>query len=998
MSLNEMELSEKPALMVLQDLGYEYKPGSELSPNSTDPERESFSDVVLRGRLRAKLRDFNPSLPEEAIEDAVPQLLGFNSPRLLKNNQKFHENLTQGIQVEYEENGERRDAFVDVLDFDNPENNDFLVSNQVVIKFGDGPERKPDILVFVNGLPIGILEMKNPTDPNASMPKAYKQVTDRYVNDIPDLFHYNELIGVMDMSNAQLGCLSADWGWFSPWRYIDEEEDATDEYPPSEVLLRGAFDPDRVLDLIRYFVLYSDENGQLKKKLAAYHQYYAVNKAVESSSEVVRNPDENRAGVVWHTQGSGKSLSMAFYANKVRQTEGMRNPTLVFLTDRNDLDEQLKDTFIAHGLPTEWADNDDRVELRDRLDREAGGIIFATIQKFQTTDEEAEYPVVNERENVIVIADEAHRTQYKKVAANVRRALPNASYLGFTATPIEKDDRSTQSTFGGCISQYKIDQSQKDGSTVPIYYESRLAKLQINDPRIDDSFEDLMEAKSEELRSEMTERWTNLRRIIENNDERTQQIAEDLVNHFNDRELEGKGMVVTISREAAVNYKNAIEKIPEAPEVEVVISGAEDFIENPEDNEKLKRRFKDDEDPLKLAVVCDKWLTGFDVPCLHTMYVDKPMKNHTLLQAIGRVNRVYKDKPGGLIVDYIGIGENLERSLDKYTSEVRDTAMLDLEKAVEVMHEKHQKVAGFFDQIDYGHWPELDELERQRLVHKAQNEVVVTENREEKFKKAMTELKKAHSLVTPHDAANEIRTDMVFFEGVLNSIKGMENRGEEEGVDEVDSAMKELVAEGVGIEDLVEITGFDTWEKEKPVLSEDFMNDVEEVEFENLQVKMLEQLIRNEISTRKKGNLAKYESFEDELEDTIEDYNNNFLSTQQIIDELQGYADEIQETDDRQEELGLSDEELAFYDAISSNTDTEIEDEKLEDIAHGLQQNLKNSIEVDWTNREKIRAEIKTEVKAVLRSNGLKLRQHDHLVEPIVAQAEAFYGGTAASS
>lgn len=996
MSMNEMELSEKPALRVFQDIGYEYKPGAELGPNSADPERDALSDVVLRDRLRKKLHEFNPNLPEEAIEDAISQLLGFNSPRLLKNNQNFHKNLTEGVQVEYEENGETKGAFVDVIDFENPENNDFLVSNQVTFKIGDNPERRPDILVFVNGLPVGILEMKNPTDPNASIGKAYKQVTDRYVNDIPDLFHYNELIGVMDMSNARLGCLSAGWEWFSPWRYIDKEEDATRDYAPSEVLIRGAFDPDRVLDLIRYFVLYSDEDGQLSKKLAAYHQYYAVNNAIENSKKTVPNPDENRIGVVWHTQGSGKSLSMVFYGNKVRQTEGMRNPTLVFLTDRNDLDEQLFQEFKIHGLPAEWADEDNRVELRDRLDREAGGIVFATVQKFQTTDEEAVYPEVNDRGNMIVVADEAHRTQYKELAANVRRALPNASYVGFTATPIEKDDRSTTNTFGGYISQYTIDQSQKDGSTVPIYYESRLAKLQINDPRIGDHFEELMASKSDDLKHEMTKRWTSLRRIIENNDERTRQIAEDLVEHFNNRELKGKGMVVAISREAAVNYKRAIEKIPGAPEVEVVISDPGDYIDEPEDAERLKRRFKDNEDPLTIAVVCDKWLTGFDVPCLHTMYIDKPMKNHSLLQAIGRVNRVYKDKPGGLIVDYIGIGENLKRALDKYTTEIQETAMLDLEEAVRVMHQKHQKVADFFDRLEYDDWPQLDQLERQRLIHKAQNEVLVTEEREEKFKEAMTELKKAFSLVTPHPESNEIRADVVFFEAVLDSIKSMENPGGGEELEELDSAMKELVAEGVGIEDLVEISGFDRWEEEKPVLSEEFMADVEEVEFENLQVKMLEQLIRNEISTRKQGNLAKYESFEEELEETVEKYNKDFLSTQQVIEELKGYAKEIQETDDRQDELNLSDEELAFYDAISSNTETEIDEETLKSIARELKQDLKDSIEVDWTNREKIRAEINTEVKAVLRSNGLKLSKHEHLVEPIVAQAEAFYGGAAA--
>jgi type I restriction enzyme R subunit len=378
------------------------------------------------------------------------------------------------------------------------------------------------------------------------------------------------------------------------------------------------------------------------------------------------------------------------------------------------------------------------------------------------------------------------------------------------------------------------------------------------------------------------------------------------------------------------------------------------------------------------------------------MYIDKPMKNHNLLQAIGRVNRVYKDKPGGLIVDYMGIAENLKQALDKYTTEIQETAMLDLEEAVEVMHQKHSKVAGFFDQIDYSDWPELDQLERQRLIHKAQNEVLVTEEREQKFKEAMKELKKAFSLVSPHPASNEIRQDMVFFEGVLDSIKSMENPGGDEDVEELDSAMKELVAEGIGIEDLVELSGFDTWEEEKPILGDKFMADVEEVEFENLQVKMLEQLIRNEISTRKKGNLAKYESFEEELEETIEEYNNNFLSTQEVIEELKGYADEIQETDDRQDKLDLNDEELAFYDAISTNTDTEIAEDTLKKIARELKQNLKDRTEVDWTNREKIRAEIKTEVKAVLRDNGLSLYKHEDLVDPIVAQAEAFYGGTAA--
>ncbi|WP_236544810.1 type I restriction endonuclease subunit R [Salinirussus salinus] len=994
--MNEMELAELPALQAFQNIGYDYKPGSELGPNSEDPERTSLSDVVLRGRLERKLREINPSLPDEAIEDAISQLLGSNSPDLLKNNKDFHEKLVNGIQVEYEVDGEPRGDFVDVFNFEEPEKNDFLVSNQVVIQIGEGPQRRPDVIVFVNGLPIAVLEMKDPTNPQASMGNAYKQVTDRYVNDIPDLFHYNELIGILDMNNAELGCLSAGWEWFSPWRYIDEEKDATDELPPSEVLIRGAFDKKRLLDLIQNFILYADEDGKLGKKLAAYHQFYAVNSAVESSREVVPNPDEDRIGLVWHTQGSGKSLSMVFYAKKIRGESSMKNPTLVFLTDRNDLDDQLYKEFKKHGLDAEWADSDNRVELRDRLDREAGGIIFATIQKFQTTDDEVQYPEVNDRENVIVVADEAHRTQYKSLATNVRDGLPNASHLGFTATPIEKEDRSTTNTFGGYISQYTIRESEKDESTVPIYYESRLAKLQINNPEIEDKFNELMESKSDDLKQEMKRKWTQLRRVIENSEERTEMIADDIVEHYNNREIEGKAMVVAISRQAAVNLSRKIRANPDAPETRVVISGQEDFIDDPISNDELKRRFKDDEDPFEIAVVCDKWLTGFDAPHLHTLYVDKPMKNHNLLQAIGRVNRVYKDKPGGLIVDYIGISKRLKEALDKYTSEVRNDAMLDIEEAVKVMKDKHKKVADFFAAVDYSDWPQLEELERKRLLYKAQNEVLVTEEREDKFRESMKELKKAHALVTPHSAASDIRADVAFFEAVLGAINSIEDSNNPDEMEDLDSAMKELVAEGVGIEDLIEVTGFDKWEKEKPVLSDEFLEDVEEVEFENLQVKMLRQLLENEITTRKKGNLAKYESFEKELKETIEKYNEGFGSTQQVIDELRDIADRIQETDDRQEELGLNDEELAFYDAISANTETEIDEDTLKEIAQELKQNLKDSVELDWTNREKIRAEIRSEVRSVLRQNGLKMYKHDNLVDPIVTQAEAFYGGAAA--
>lgn len=995
--MNEKSLSEKPSLQVFQDIGYEYKKGSELWD-----ERESISDVVLRDRLKTKLKELNPGLPEEAIQDAVSQLLGFNSPRLLKNNKVFHEKLTDGIQVEYQVDGETRGDFVDVVDFDNPERNDFLVSNQFEIQIGDNTKRIPDILVFLNGLPIGILENKDPTNPEASIQKAYKQVTDTYVEDIPDLFHYNEIIVALDMNDAEMGCLSSGWDWFSPWRYIEEENDSTDELPEFEVLIRGAFGKERLLKLLKYYVLYKDKGDEFQKKLAAYHQFYGVETAVNETEDAVTDPDNNRIGSIWHTQGSGKSLSMVFYANRVRKGDETGNPTLLYLNDRNDLDEQLKDEFTDHGFSVEWADEDDRVELRDRLDRDSGGIIFSTIQMFQVTEEEdenaEEYPLVNDRSDVIVVADEAHRTHYEGLARNLRRGLPNASYLGFTATPIEKQERSTTNAFGGYISQYTIDKSQRDGNTVPIYYQSRLSNLRVKDREIDELFEDLMESKSDDLKEKMKNKWTSLTKIIENNDERTQEIAKDIVEHFNDKEIEGKGMVVAISREAAVNYKRAIEEIPEAPEVEVVISNPGEYIDEPEDRSDLKKRFKDNDSSLKLAVVCDKWLTGFNVKSLHTMYIDKPMKNHNLLQAVGRVNRVYKDKPGGLICDYIGIADNLKAALDKYTTDLQDTAMMDLDKAVEVMKEKHGKVAAYFDNIDYSNWTDLDNLENTRLLNKAQNEVLISDEREKNFKKDMKALRKAHALVTPHNEATEIRSDVVFFNAVLDSIKSIENNANDSDADakDIDSAMKEIISEGVGIEDLVEVSGFDKWDEEKPVLSDDFLSDVEEVEFENLQIKMLQQLIRNEISTRKQGNLAKYESFEEELEKTINRYNEDILTTEQVIEELKNVAEEIQDIDRRKDDLGLTEEELAFYDAINSKSTNNLSEDKICSIAKDLRRNLKDKVKVDWTSREKIKAEITTEVKRILRYNNIKMSKNDDLVAPIIDQAEAFYGGAAA--
>jgi type I restriction enzyme R subunit len=983
MGFNELALSEKPAIEVLRSLGYNYVSSSDLSS-----ERPSTNEVVLRNRLRTQIGVINPDVPEEAQEEAARHLTSTQSPNLLEDNQRFHQQLVDGVQVEYEQNGEQVGRFVKPIDFENPENNDWLVTTQFTVQVGDNPRRKPDMVVFINGLPIGVLEFKSPTDPKATLENAYDQVNSRYRNDISPLLRYNEVIGLADLNEARVGCLDAGWQWYRPWRYIEEEGDERDDLPEQEVLLRGVFDKEHLLDLIENFIVFSEVDGKPVKMLAGYHQFYGVREAVKSAKRT-RGDELGRIGVYWHTQGSGKSLSMVYFVRKIRRSSDFGNPTFVVVTDRNELDEQITHTFSDAGYNVSWANT--IADLRSKLDRQAGGLIFTTIQKFQTQEGERQHPVVNEREDVIVMADEAHRSQTKELGENLRDALPNASFIGFTATPIHDGDNATRMTFGQYVSQYTIDRSEEDGSTVPIYYESRFAKLQLNKEAISESVRELLDSGDEELENELVEKWTNLRRIIENADDRLEKIADDIVGHYNDREIEGKAMVVSISRKAAVKYKRYIEQQPDAPEVGVVISEPEDYIDNPTNEGQLKRRFKDPDDPLKIIVVCDKWTTGFDCPPLHTLYIDRPMKNHNLLQAIGRVNRVYKDKPGGLVVDYIGIAEDLRQALDKYTSDIQEMAMVDVETAVEVMKQKHYKVSRYLSQVDYEGWQELSELELSRLIHRAESEVIATEEKQEEFMQAVAELKRAFALVTPHNAASEIRSDLLFFEAVRDSLRSLESDSTHRDK-EVDSAMKKLIAKGVTADDVVSVAGFEKWKSEEPIVSDEFLSDVERVEQPELQVKMLEKLLRNEISTRKQQNLAKYESFEEELEATLNQYNSQFLTTEEIIEELRNYAEELQQEDRRKERLGLSAEELAFYDAIATNSESQIDDEQLQEISKEVCEMLRENVNIDWTNRRAMRARLKTKVKGLLRKNGFSHSDYQPLVEPIVHQAEALYG------
>lgn len=982
MSLDELQLAENPAKEIFQDLGYEYLTAAELSP-----ERGSTSQVVLRERLEQQLRIINPEIPKRGLDEAITVLTSTQSPNLLEDNKVLHEQLVDGVQVEYEQNGEQVGRFVNPIDFNNPENNDWLITTQYTVNIGEKPRRRPDMVVFINGLPIGVLEFKNPTDPKATLESAYDQVNQRYWNDIPNLLRYNEVIGLLSMNEARVGGLKVGWEWYRPWRYV-EDEGHEPNLPAQEILLRGLFDKDRLLDLIENFVVFSEKDGKLAKLLAGYHQFYGVREAVESAKNSLGS-ELGRVGVFWHTQGSGKSLSMVCFVRKIRRSDEFGNPTFVVVTDRNDLDEQIVHTFSDAGYDVDWADS--IIDLREQLDRRSGGLIFTTVQKFQTVGDERLYPVINEREDIVVMADEAHRSQTEELGDNLRTALPNASFIGFTATPIHDGDKATRSTFGDHVSEYKIDRSEKDGSTVPIYYESRFAKLQLNRGVISDAVRELLESGSEDLEDELVQKWTNLRRILENADDRLERLAEDIVEHYNDREIEGKAMVVAISRKAAVKYKQFIEEQPDSPEVEVVISNPEDYIDNPPNEGNLKRRFKKPDDPLKIVVVCDKWTTGFDCPPLHTIYIDRPMKNHNLLQTIGRVNRVYKDKPGGLIVDYIGIAEDLRIALDKYTTDIQDMAMVDINTAVKLMKAKHQEAAGYLSRVDYDGWENLSDLELTRLMHRAESEVIETEEKEQEYRRVVKELRRAFALVTPHSSANAIRSDLLFFEAVADSLESLDHENNSSH-EEVDSAMKTLIAEGITADDVISLTGFDKWKSEQPIVSEEFLGDVDRVQEPELQAKMLESLIRSEITNRKQQNLAKYESFEEELEATLQKYNNQFLTVDEVIEELRSYANELQQEDRRKERLGLTEEELAFYDAISTNSESDIPEDVLSEIAEELCGMLKENVNIDWTNRQAMRSKLKIQVKGLLRKNGFSHDDYSPLIDPIVHQAEALYG------
>ncbi len=1041
---------ENLAIKLLKAQGYDYLFGPDIAPDGKNPLRKSFEDVILFDRLKTALKRINPDLPENAIEDAIKQLTQIHTPDLIANNEIFHRMLTEGIKVTHRKDGTERGDIVWLVDFKIPENNDFLVVNQFTV-IENHKNKRPDIVIFINGLPLVVMELKNPAIEDATIKSAFNQIQ-TYKQTIPSLFTWNEILVISDGLEAKMGSLSAGYDRFMYWKTADGKKEASHLVSQLETLIKGLFNKETLVDYIRYFILFEkakkeDENGQTivqtTKKIAGYHQYYAVNKAIESTiravgkiNNVVKEepltyglPDvknqpegDKKAGVVWHTQGSGKSLSMLFYAGKIIQT--INNPTIVVITDRNDLDDQLFDTFASATqiLRQEPVQATSRQHLKELLKVDAGGVVFTTIHKFWP-DEGNTYETLSDRDNIIVIVDEAHRTQYgfkAKVdketgeikygfAKYLRDALPNATYIAFTGTPIEKTDRNTPAVFGNYIDIYDIANAVEDGATVPIYYESRLVRINLTEEGknlIEEYEKELDEEGLSEVDKERV-KWAKLEALVGARS-RIKEVAKDIVNHFESRLeiIDGKGMIVTMTRKIATELYDEIVKLRpqwhseelKKGQIKVVMTTSSSdepeisrFYLTKEERRIIADRFKDPEDELKLVIVVDMWLTGFDVPCLHTMYIDKPMKGHTLMQAIARVNRVYKDKTGGLIVDYIGIASDLKAALSFYAESggKGDPAKLQ-EDAVKVMLEKLEVVRDMFYGFEYQRYFNGDTSQKLNIILEAEDFILGLENGRNRFIDAVTALSKAFAIAVPHHAAMNVKEEVAFFQAVKSRLIKFDTGKESKGGN-FETAIKQIVDKAISTNGVIDI--FDAAGLKKPeisILSDEFLEEIKKLKHKNLAIETLKKLINDEIKGRMKINLVKSKSLMKTLEDLIKKYNNKLLTAAEVINELIELAKEIKESDKEPKEMGLTDYEYAFYCAVADNESARelMGKEKLKELAAVLYDRVKKNTSIDWTIRESARAKLRVIVKRTLRQYGYPPDMQKLATETVLKQAE----------
>ena len=1012
---------EEAAFEWFEELGYTVLAGPEIAfgevkAERTDPE---YRDMILEGRVRQALARLNPDLPPEALDDAFRKLTRIDSPSLITRNRDLHSMLVDGVNVEYpRRDGSIAGAQAWLVDFENPENNDWLVVNQFTVAEGQHT-RRPDIVIFLNGLPIAVIELKNPADENATIWSAFNQLQ-TYKAEVPALFVYNALLIISDGLEARVGSLSADREWFMPWRTIEGEQLAPASMPQLQVLIEGLFEKRRLLDFLRHFIVFEDfGKGDPVKKIAGYHQFHAVNKAIQTTLKATRPTGDRRAGVVWHTQGSGKSLTMVFYAGRLVLEPAMQNPTIVVITDRNDLDNQLFGTFSRCSellrQPPQQAES--REHLRMLLNVSSAGIVFTTIQKFMPLEDKEP---LSDRRNIVVIADEAHRSQYDFIdgyAKFMRDALPHASFIGFTGTPIEKADANTRSVFGDYISVYDIQRAVDDHATVPIYYEGRLANLELDPnerPKIDPEFEEVTEGEEVERREKLKTKWAALEAVV-GAEKRLKLVAEDLVNHFEARlaAMDGKAMIVCMSRRICVElYKEIVKLKPEWQgaddahgSLKVVMTGSasdpldwQPHIREKSRREKLAVRFKDANDPFKVVIVRDMWLTGFDVPSLHTMYLDKYMRDHGLMQTIARVNRVFKDKPGGRVVDYLGIAQELKQALATYTeSGGHGKAAIDVEGAVEALLGKHELCCALFDGFDWSLWTRGGAAEKVELLANAQEHILMQQDGKQRLFAAVSDLSKAFALAVPHPKAMNLRDDIAFFQAVraiLAKGAGREQRSEWD----LDHAIRQIVSSAVapkGVIDIFEAAGL-----KKPdisILSDEFLAEVSGMPQKNLAVEMLRKLLSNEIRTRLKRNVIQSRRFSEMLEASIRKYQSRAIETAKVIEELIAIAKQMREDAARGGELGLTDDEVAFYDALEVN-DSAVKvlgDETLRTIARELVKTVRQNTTIDWNVRENVRAHIKVLVKRILRKYGYPPDKQEKATQTVLEQAEVLSEGWA---
>lgn len=1082
---------EVAALAWLESLGWAVKHGRDISPDD-DPltltlfqrERGSYSEVVLEQRLRDALAQLNPQLPADAIDDAFRKLMRPEGPTLETRNRALHRMLVDGIAVECRQpspqpspsgrggsdaEGEgSRLAYriAKIIDFENPDANDWLAVNQFTVS-ENKHTRRPDVVLFINGLPLVLLELKNAADENATIWTALEQFQ-TYKAELPTLFAFNALLVISDGVEARIGTFTAGREWFKPWRTITGEQLADAHLPELQVMLEGIFEKHRLLDLLRDFIVFEDDgSGALVKKTAGYHQFHAVRVAVAETLRAAHlqaerkveelggyetgrrpggEPGDRRVGVVWHTQGSGKSLTMAFYAGRIIREPAMGNPTIVVLTDRNDLDDQLFGTFsrCRDLLRQPPVQAESRADLRDKLSVEAGGVVFTTIQKFfpetpspqpsPSVGRGGRMEVLSWRRNIVVIADEAHRSQYDFIdgfARHMRDALPNASFIGFTGTPIEKTDANTRAVFGDYISVYDIQRAVEDKATVPIYYESRLAKLDLDEsekPRIDPEFEEVTEGEEVERKEKLKSKWAQIEAIV-GAEKRLALVARDLVEHFEERlsAMDGKAMVVCMSRRICMDLHDEIVKLrpdwfhedDDAGTLKVVMTGSASegprvarHARNKARREALAKRFRlpteasaqagDAGDPLRMVIVRDMWLTGFDAPALHTMYVDKPMRGHGLMQAIARVNRVFRDKPGGLVVDYLGLAHELKAALATYTeSGGTGKTAIDQQEAVAVMIEKYEICCGLFHGFDWSRWVSGTPTERVALLPGAQEHILAQpacrdehgagrEDGKDRLMRAVHELSQAFALAVPHEEALRIRDDVAFFQAVRASL-AKRAPGEAKTKEELDYAVRQIVSRAVASEGVVDI--FAAAGLKKPdiaILSEEFLTEVRGMPQRNLAVELLRKLLSGEIRGRRRKNVVQARSFAEMLEQAIRRYQNRAIEAAQVIEELIALAREMREADARGEQLGLTEDELAFYDALETN-DSAVKvlgDNTLRHIARELVATVRANVTIDWTVRENVRAHLRVLVKRILRKHGYPPDKQEKATQTVLEQAE----------